>query len=163
MKSWFSGKAFAVIHIKNFRFYLLYRVFMTMAALMQSVIVGWQIYSITQNVLWLGFIGLTEVIPQISISLFAGHYIDLYNRRKIINYTTLLLILGAVILLIFSSNAAYFFGKFGVLPIFITIFLTGLARGILSPAQVALMGQLVPRNLLANAAPGTALTGRWRL
>ena len=49
---------------------------MTMAALMQSVIVGWQIYSITQNVLWLGFIGLTEVIPQISISLFAdqrGH------------------------------------------------------------------------------------------
>ncbi len=161
MKSWFSGKAFAVIHIKNFRFYLLYRVFMTMAALMQSVIVGWQIYSITQNVLWLGFIGLTEVIPQISISLFAGHYIDLYNRRKIINYTTLLLILGAVILLIFSSNAAYFFGKFGVLPIFITIFLTGLARGILSPAQVALMGQLVPRNLLANAA--TWNSANWQM
>ena len=134
---------------------------MTMAALMQSVIVGWQIYSITQNVLWLGFIGLTEVIPQISISLFAGHYIDLYNRRKIINYTTLLLILGAVILLIFSSNAAYFFGKFGVLPIFITIFLTGLARGILSPAQVALMGQLVPRNLLANAA--TWNSANWQM
>jgi len=152
MKSWFSGNAFAVIHFKNFRFYLFYRIFMTMASLMQSVIVGWQIYDLSHNVLWLGFIGLAEVIPQVSISLFAGHYIDLWNRRKIVNYTTLLLILGAVILLIYSSNAAYFSQKFGIIPIFVTIFLTGLARGILGPAQVALMGQLVPRNLYANAS-----------
>jgi MFS family permease len=152
MKSWFSGDAFAVIHNKNFRFYLLYRNFMTMATLMQSVIVGWQIYELTHNVLWLGFIGLAEVIPQVSISLFAGHYIDLHNRRKIVNYTTLLLILGSLLLLIYSSNAAYFSAKYGIAPIFFTIFLTGLARGIISPAQVALMGQLVPRNLYANAA-----------
>lgn len=152
MKSLFSGEAFAVIHVKNFRFYLLYRIFMTMAALMQSVIVGWQIYDLSHNVLWLGFIGLVEVIPQVSISLFAGHYIDLWNRRKIVNYTTLLLILGSVILLIYSSNAAYFSAKYGILPVFFTIFLTGLARGILGPAQVALLGQLVPRNLYANAA-----------
>lgn len=152
MKSWFRGEAFAVIHIKNFRYYLLFRNFMTMATIMQSVIVGWQIYELTHNVLWLGFIGLVEVIPQISISLFAGHYVDLYNRRKIVNYTTLLLILGSIILLIYSSNAAYFSEKFGIFPVFITIFLTGLSRGILSPAQVALLGQLVPRNLYANAA-----------
>jgi len=152
MKPLFTGKAFAVIHVKNFRFYLFYRNFMTMAALMQSVIVGWQVYDLTHNVLWLGFIGLVEVIPQVSISLFAGHYIDIWNRRKIVNYTTLLLILGSLILLIYSTNAAYFSAKFGVFPIFITIFLTGLARGIISPAQVALLGQLVPRNLYANAA-----------
>ena len=152
MKSWFAGEAFAVIHVKDFRFYLFYRIFMTMASLMQSVIVGWQIYALSHNVLWLGFIGLAEVIPQVSISLFAGHYIDLWNRRKIVHYTTLLLILGSVILLVYSSNAAYFSEKFGIIPIFVTIFLTGLARGILSPAQVALLGQLVPRNLYANAA-----------
>jgi MFS family permease len=152
MKSWFSGEAFAVMHVKNFRFFLFYRIFMTMATLMQSVIVGWQIYDLTHDVLWLGFIGLVEVIPQVSISLFAGHYIDLHNRRKIVNYTTLLLVLGSAILLIYSSNAAYFSAKFGIFPVFITIFLTGLARGILNPAQVALMGQLIPRNLYANAA-----------
>jgi MFS family permease len=123
-----------------------------MASLMQSVIVGWQIYDLSHNVLWLGFIGLAEVIPQVSISLFAGHYIDLWNRRKIINYTTLLLILASLILLIYSTNAAFFSEKFGIIPIFIAIFLAGLARGILGPAQVALMGQLVPRNLYANAA-----------
>jgi MFS family permease len=152
MKKWFASEAFAVMHVKNFRFYLFYRIFMTIATLMQSVIVGWQIYDLTHNVLWLGFIGLAEVVPQVSISLFAGHYIDLYNRRKIVNYTTFLLILGSVILLIYSANITYFSAKFGVYPIFITIFLTGLARGILNPAQVALMGQLIPRNLYANAA-----------
>jgi MFS family permease len=158
MKSWFSGEAFAVIHIRNFRFYLFYRIFMTMASLMQSVIVGWQIYDLSHNVLWLGFIGLAEVVPQISISLFAGHFIDLYNRRKIVTYTSLLLILGSVLLLIYSADAAYFSEKFGIIPIFVTIFLTGFARGILSPAQVALMGQLVPRNLYANAATWSSAT-----
>jgi MFS family permease len=152
MKSWFSGDAFAVIHVKNFRFYLFYRILMTMAALMQSVIVGWQIYDLTHNVLWLGFIGLAEVIPQVGISLFAGHFIDLWDRRKIVKYTTLLLILGSVILLIYSANAAYFSEKSGTMPVFFAIFITGLSRGVLNPAQVALMGQLVPRNLYANAA-----------
>jgi MFS family permease len=152
MESWFKSEAFAAMHVKNFRFYLFYRIFVTMASLMQSVIVGWQIYEITHNVLWLGFIGLVEVIPQISISLFAGHYIDIWNRRRIISYTTLLLVLGSVILLIYSSDTEYFSEKMGIIPIFSAIFLSGLARGILSPAQVALMGQLIPRNLYSNAA-----------
>jgi MFS family permease len=152
MKSWFSGEAFGVIHVKNFRYFLVYRNLMTMATIMQSVIVGWQIYELSHNVLWLGFIGLVEVIPQVSISLFAGHYIDLWNRKKIVYYSTLLLILGSVILLIYSLNASYFSVRFGILPVFATIFLTGLARGILGPAQVAFMGELIPRNLYANAA-----------
>ena len=125
---------------------------MTMAALMQSVIVGWQIYSLTKNVLWLGLIGLAEVIPQVGISLFAGHYIDLWDRRKIINYTTFILLIGSVILMIYSVPSFNGYQKFGVIPIFVTIFLSGLARGILMPANTAIIGQLVPRELYANAA-----------
>jgi MFS family permease len=158
VKGLFAGEAFAVVHVRNFRFFLFFRIFLTMASLMQSVIVGWQVYDITHDVLWLGMIGLVEVVPQVSISLFAGHYIDLYNRRKIVTFTTLLLILGAVILLIYSTNAVYFTGRFGAYPIFITIFITGLARGIISPAQVALLGQLVPRNLYPNAATWNSAT-----
>lgn len=161
MKSWFEAEAFEVVRIKNFRLYLLYRVFMTMAALMQSVIVSWQIYDITHSVLWLGFIGLGEVIPQVTISLFAGHYSDIWNRHKIIKYTSILLIAGAVILLVYSADTALFSRLFGLYPLFITIFLTGLSRGILSPAQVALMGQLVPRNLYASAA--TWNSANWQL
>jgi MFS family permease len=161
MKNLFSGEAFAVIRVKNFRLFLSYRVFMTMAALMQSVIVGWQIYDITKNVLWLGLIGLVEVIPQVTVSLFAGHYSDIWNRHKIIKYTSFILIFGAVILLVFSFDTSYFISRFGIFPLFISIFLTGLARGILTPAQVALMGQLVPRQLYPNAA--TWNSANWHL
>ena len=54
MKPLFTGKAFAVMHVENFRLFLFYRNLMTMATLMQSVIVGWQIYDLTHDVLWLG-------------------------------------------------------------------------------------------------------------
>jgi MFS family permease len=158
MRSFLAGDAFRVIHNKNFRLFLIYRIFVTMAALMQSVIIGWQVYDLTHNVLWLGFIGLVEVVPQVCISLFAGHYIDLLDRRKIMKYTTFILLLSSVILLIYSSNTPLFFGKFGALPLFLSIFLSGLARGVLSPAQVALLGQLVPRNLYANAATWNSAT-----
>jgi MFS family permease len=161
MKKLFTGDAFAAMHVKNFRLYILFRIFLTMAALMQSVIVGWQIYDITHNVLWLGFIGLTEVIPQVSISLFAGHFTDIWDRRKMVNYSIILLITGAIILLVYSVNIDFFFPKYGVFPIFITIFLTGLTRGIISPAQVALFGQLIPRNLYANAA--TWNSANWQM
>jgi MFS family permease len=158
MSSLFAGKAFAVLHVRNFRFFLLFRICLTMGSLMMSVIVGWQVYEITHDVLWLGMIGLVEVIPQVSVSLFAGHYIDIWNRRTIVRNTVMLLILSAVILLIYSIYSDWFSLRFGAWPIFITIFLTGLARGIIGPSLVALLGQMVPRNLYPNAATWNSAT-----
>ncbi len=161
MKKFLSGEAFAVLHVKDFRLYLLLRIFLTMGTLMQSVIVGWQIYDITHNVLWLGFIGLTEVIPQVGISLFAGHYVDIWNRKRMAGCTILILIVGAISLLVYSIHIGYFSSRFGVYPVFISIFLTGLARGIMSPTLVAMLGQLIPRNLYANAA--TWNSANWQM
>ena len=157
----FSNDAFAVIHNKNFRYFLGYRFFMTMATLMQSVIVGWHIYFLTHNVFWLGFIGLVEVIPQISISLFAGHYIDLWDRKKIIRNTTFLLLLGSLILSLYSIESFHAYDQLGIWPIFVTIFLTGLSRGILMPAHTALLGNLVDKSLYANAA--TWSSANWQV
>src|SRR5208337_2503704 len=144
--------AFAVVKISNFRFFLYYRFVMTTATLMQSVVVSWQIYNVTKNVLSLGLIGLTEVIPQVGIALLAGHFVDMWDRKKIIVYTTLLLLLGSIILLTYSLPSLHCYALFGTLPIFVTIFLTGLVRGILAPAHTAFLGQLVPRELLTSAA-----------
>ena len=125
---------------------------MTMATLMQSVIVGWHIYFLTKSVFWLGFVGLVEVIPQIGIALIAGHYIDLWNRKRIIAFTTSLLLIGSAILYLFSIEKLNLYALLGLSPIFVTVFLTGLARGILMPAHTALMGNLISKNLYANAA-----------
>ena len=147
-----ENKAFDVVKDGNFRKFLSYRFLLTVATLMQSVIVGWHMYSLTNSVFFLGLIGLVEVIPQVSVSLFAGHFIDIWNRKKIILNTSVLLLLGSSILLVYSIPSLHSFSRFGVFPLFITIFLTGFVRGILMPAHVALLGQLVPRENLAKAA-----------
>jgi MFS family permease len=134
---------------------------MTMATLMQSVIVSWHMYYLTHNVLWLGFIGLVEVIPQISISLFAGHYIDLWDRKKIVRNSTIILLMGSSILAIYSIESFHSFERLGIWPIFITIFLTGISRGILMPAHTALIGQLVDKKDYANAA--TWSSANWQI
>jgi MFS family permease len=157
----FSNEAFAVLRVKNFRYFLAFRSFMTIATLMQTVVVGWQIYSLTKNVLSLGMIGLTEVIPQVSIALFAGHFVDLWDRKKIIGYTSFILMFGSLLLLVYSIPSFNCYKLFGTYPVFIAIFLTGLTRGILMPANTALLGQLVSRDLYANAA--TWNSANWQI
>ncbi len=152
MKKLFSTEAFEVIHNKSFRAFLAYRFLMSVATLMQSVIVGWQLYNITKDVLSLGLIGLTEVIPQVCIALFAGHFVDIWDRKRIIFYTTFLLLIGSLILTVYSIPSLNMQLVYGVVPIFVTIFITGLVRGILMPAHTALLGQLVPRNKLTSAS-----------
>ena len=125
---------------------------------MQSVIVGWQLYNITKDVLSLGMIGLTEVIPQVSIALFAGHFVDIWNRKKIIFYTTFLLLIGSALLFFYSIPSFDMHRLFGIAPIFVTIFITGLVRGILMPANTALLGQLVRRDQLTAAATWSSTT-----
>ena len=161
MSGLFKGDAFTAVRNGNFRYFLGYRFFMTMATLMQSVIVSWHMYYLTHNVLWLGLIGLVEVIPQISISLFAGHYIDLWDRKKIVRNSTIILLIGSSILAIYSIESFHSFERLGIWPIFITIFLTGLSRGILMPAHTALLGQLVDKKDYANAA--TWSSANWQI
>ena len=161
MSGLFKRDAFTAVRNGNFRYFLGYRFFMTMATLMQSVIVSWHMYYLTHNVLWLGLIGLVEVIPQISISLFAGHYIDLWDRKKIVRNSTIILLIGSSILAIYSIESFHSFERLGIWPIFITIFLTGLSRGILMPAHTALLGQLVDKKDYANAA--TWSSANWQI
>jgi MFS family permease len=158
VKKIFSNEAFDVVKAKDFRLYLSYRFMMTTATLMQSVVVGWHIYSITHDVFMLGLIGLIEVIPQVSISLFAGHFIDIYDRKKIISRTTLLLLIGSAVLIAYSIPSFRCPEQFGVYPMFFTIFLTGFVRGILMPAHTAFLGQMVDREQLPRAATWNSTT-----
>jgi MFS family permease len=160
-KKLFSNEAFDVLKIDNVRYFLTYRFVMTCATMMQSIVIGWQVYSLTKNVLLLGVIGLVEAVPQVGIALFAGHFADIWDRKKIIQYTTILLLVGAGILLAYSVPELNCYTRFGIFPMFITIFLTGFVRGVLMPAHTAFLGQIVPRDKLTSAA--TWNSTNWQL
>ena len=144
--------AYASLKVVDFRRFIYAKFFLTMAIQMQSVIVGWQIYQLTYDALALGAIGLAEAIPYISIALFAGHVADRVNRKKIILISTSIYLICSIGLLLISTSFHHMLAASGTYPIYLIIFITGLARGFFSPAQNALAAQLVPRELFGNAS-----------
>lgn len=147
-----SKDAYAALRIKNFKRFITARFLLTFAIQMQSVIVGWQVYALTHDALSLGLIGIAEVIPFFCVALFAGHAADIINRKKIILISNLVYFICAAALLLVSTSLRPVLAIFGVLPIYLIIFITGIARGFMSPAQSALAAQLVPPELFGNAS-----------
>jgi MFS family permease len=143
---------FAVLKIKEFNFFLFNRFFLTFGIQMQSVIVGFQIYALTDNVFTLGLIGIMEAIPFIITSFFSGHIADNFNRRSILLLCTFLFILSTSGLIYLTLESVHILENYGIYPIFILIGITGIIRGFLSAAFPSFMAQLIPRKHYGNAS-----------
>ena len=48
-----------------------------------STLVGWWIYNLTNAPIAIGVVGLSEFIPAVSLALYAGHVIDISEKRKL--------------------------------------------------------------------------------
>ena len=142
---------YAALKIPDYRNFIMARFCITLAIQIQGTIVGWQIYEITHDALSLGLIGLAEAVPAIGVSLYAGHVADSVERKKIILVAVTILLFCSVALLSFTSGLEGFITSFGAIPIYSVIFISGIARGFLSPANFSFMPQLIPRALYSNA------------
>jgi MFS family permease len=142
---------YAAMKIRDFRLFISARFCITLAIQIQAVVVGWQVYEITKDPLSLGLIGLAEAIPSITVSLYAGHVADIMSRKRIILITVSTLVFCSAALLYFTTDPGSFFLNYGVVPIYTVIFLSGIARGFITPAIFSFMPQLVPRELYQNA------------
>jgi MFS family permease len=142
---------YAALKIPDFRLFIFARFCVTLAIQIQSVVVAWQVYEITNDPLSLGLIGLAEAVPSIGVSLYAGHVADIVSRKKIIVLCLTTLLLCSASLLFFTIQSGRNVLHDGVIPIYSVIFISGIARGFLSPAFFAFMPQLVPRPLYTNA------------
>ncbi len=142
---------YASLQLKDFRTFISARTCVVLATQIQATVVGWQVYEITHDALSLGLIGMAEAIPAITVSLYAGHVVDIIERKRILLITVALLLLCSVSLLFFTTSAGNFVFTYGAIPIYSVIFISGIARGFLSPANFSFMPQLVPRHLYANA------------
>jgi MFS family permease len=142
---------YAALKIPDFRLFVSARFCITLALQMQAVIVGWQVYEITHDPLSLGLIGLAEAIPSIGVSLYAGHVADVVQRKKIIMICVITLLICSSALLFFTVQPGQWLLNYGAAPIYSVIFLSGIARGFITPALFAYMPQLIPRELYTNA------------
>ena len=90
---------------------------------MQTVAVGWQIYSITHRALDLGYVGLAQFLPGILLFLVSGHVADKFNRLKLMIACLVGFAMCSLLLLISSLRDYQSIG-----PIYAVIVLLGVVR-----------------------------------
>lgn len=146
--------AFAAVRFPEFRNLMAGSFLFTIALLIQEVVIGYELYRLTHDPLVLGFIGLAEAIPFISLALFGGHVADRNDKRRIMLVAMAFILAGSLVLLWVMRPAVH-----ETLPrltlltiIYGVIAALGLARGFLTPAVGALKAFVVPREHYANSS-----------
>jgi MFS family permease len=137
---------FAVFRRPAFTLYLGARLFSALAAQMIIIAVGWQVYHVTGRVLDLGLVGLSQFVPFLCLSLFAGHAADRFDRRRIILCCLSVYLVCSLLLLFLARH-----GAGSVLPIFAVLALLGVARSFMMPASQSFLPNIVPLEILGNA------------
>lgn len=134
------------------------RFLFTFAVQMQAVVLGWRIYDLLKDPLYLGFIGLTEAVPAIGLALFAGYIVD--RSRPLVVYQRVIMIsfLSGLTVLFEHIYASQLSLGMQVGLLYSAAFLTGLARSFSGPSIFAAVPRLVERNMLMRATAMSSST-----
>lgn len=145
---------YAALRFREFNIFLFVRFAMVFAWSMQFVIIEWEVYSITKDPWSLGLIGLMEVIPAVSMALFAGHIVDQREKRgllvkcifgfSVVSLGLFLLTWPKVVGDLSTNTVLY--------SVYFLVFLGGLVRAFLGPTIFSLFSLLVPKKIYPNAA-----------
>jgi MFS family permease len=114
---------------------------------MQSVAIGWQIYSITGRAIDLAWVGLAQFLPAACLSLVTGQVADRLERRRIL--ATCYASSAALNLLLFALASGGTGRSVG--PIYAVIAGIGVTRAFQGPASQSLLPSLVPTEHFPNA------------
>src|SRR5687768_8520450 len=128
-----------VLRHPDLRRYLSARFIVGMATQIQTVAVGWQVFSASGDPLDLGLVALSQFLPFILLILPAGHVADRYDRRRVQLITYILLAVCAVALLLLALGGITDTG-----PVFAVMVLFGVARAFNHPTGQALLPNLAP-------------------
>ncbi|MEN9697631.1 MAG: hypothetical protein RLZ56_1052 [Bacteroidota bacterium] len=148
---------FAALKQTEFRNLMIGRFLFIMGLRMMGTLVGWWIYELTRQPFAIGLIGLAEVIPAVSLALYAGHVIDISEKRKLLLRGVVLYWICALGLL----GLSYFNDKTEAsgtqntlmiaIGIYFIIFCTGIIRSFTGPSFNTIVGAIMPKHLLQNA------------
>ncbi len=136
----------------DFKKLLSARFLFTFAVQMQAVVLGWRIYDLLKDPLYLGLIGLTEAIPAIGLALYAGFLVDRMRPLLVYRRVMYVSLLSGVVVLIehLYANQLSLSNQVGLL--YFAAFLTGVARSFSQPAVFASVPRLVERSKLMKAS-----------
>jgi MFS family permease len=144
---------FEALKIPQFRNLVIGRFIFIMGLRMMSTLVGWWIYNLTNAPIAIGIVGLSEFIPAVSLALYAGHVIDMSEKRKMMLMGVGLYGLAALLLFILSTplGTNHLHPHYIAATIYLIIFGTGVIRSFTGPIFNVILAQIVPKSKLQNA------------
>lgn len=156
-----TADPFASVRIPEYKNLILGRFIFVMSLRMMSTLVGWWVYELTNDPFAIGLVGLSEVIPALGMALYAGHIIDLSEKRKLLLKCVLCYFGAACVLLFLSTGfvSGHISGYSIAVCIYTVIFCTGVIRSFSGPSFSAMIGYIVPKHTLQNAT--TWSQGSW--
>lgn len=113
----------------------------------QAVAVGWQIYALTHSAAVLGFVGLAQFLPMVSLIFPAGHVADHFNRQRIVITCQMVEMTAALFMAVTS-----YLNLVGPWGIYAMVALFGACRAFEMPAQQTFLPALVPTSMFPRAA-----------
>ena len=113
---------------------------------MHIVAVSWQVYELTKNPLTLGGIGVARIVPLVLLALGSGVLADALDRRKLMLFSQIAMMLCSAALALASS-----LGMVTIWWIYIVTALSSAAATLGMPARQAIVPSLVPREHLSSA------------
>lgn len=148
-----SLKPLQTLSNQEFRNLLTGRFFVVLAFRMLATLLGWWVYKLTKDPFSIGLIGLSEVIPAVSCALYAGHVIDMNEKKKLLLICCYIYIVLISLLLIpaFLGHNMHFTGHQITYFIYGVIFCTGIARAFIGPIIPSMIPKIVKIENLANA------------
>jgi len=157
-----TNHPFAAVQIPEFRNLLLGRFLFIMGLRMMSTVLGWWIYTLTNAPLAIGLVGLSEFVPAFGMALYAGHIIDISEKRKLILTGVALYGLAAICLLLLSLTQVHQLTNNTIaIMIYAIVFGTGIVRSFAGPSFNVMLSAIVPKHQLQNAT--TWNQGAWLL
>ena len=135
---------------KEFWNFISARLFFTLGIRMVSTIVIYQVFHLA-NTYMVGIAGLTEFLPAVISAVYAGHYIDTHDKKKILSSSYASYLLCACMLAFVSFSNFNFSASVKVSVILFTVFLTGIIRSFAAPAGSSMIAAIVPRSVLQKA------------
>lgn len=154
---------YAALRFREFNIFLVIRFILVFGWSMQFIIVEWEVYSLTKDPLSLGLIGLIEVIPAISMALFAGHIVDQREKKRLFAYCVTAFFIVAAGYYFITSPYVYdnYENAQILIGIYILVFLGGFIRAFIGPTIFSLVALIVPKKVYPNAATWSSST--WQL
>lgn len=151
---------YAALRIREFNIFLMLRFVLVFAWTMQFIVIEWEVYSMTKDPLSLGMIGLMEIIPAVSMALFAGHIVDQKEKRNLLVLCISLfsLISLGLFLLTWDRIVANWNTKTILYSVYALVFFGGLLRAFFGPTIFSLVALIVPKKIYPNAATWNSST-----